>query len=50
MTLCPVRLVASRETWPMTGIRPAKGIIGDYRQPTEAKPEPLVGDPSEGGR
>lgn len=50
MRLYPVTLVVSRKTWPMIGIRPTKGIIGDYRQPAEAKPESLAGNPSKDSR
>ncbi len=50
MTLCPVAIVAGCKNCPVVKICPAKGIIGDYRKPADAKPEQPAGDPSKGSR
>jgi hypothetical protein len=40
MTLCPVALAVGCKKCPAVSVCPLKGVIGDFKEPGQAKPKP----------
>lgn len=43
MTLCPIAIAAGCKKCPALAICPVKGVIGDYKKPDGALPQPPKG-------
>jgi hypothetical protein len=50
MTLCPVALAVGCKKCPALSVCPLKGVIGDFKEPGQAKAKPQAGKAKGSGK